>query len=153
MKKYWVERGEFANEYSLVWTDGGNKPEGEGWERVTRKEAARLCRSERARREYDASFAGYADTLIYPYAWGEEDIERWETYGDNAKLDEGCIVNPVLWYAVLLNEEDNDWGTGSYGISEACRMLRNVRESGYAGARIAVVNVGENDPVCVDEIR
>ena len=53
-----------------------------------------------------------------------------------------------LWYAVMRDREDDDWGYGSYDIEEAKQMLAE-EESGEA--YIAVIAEGEN-PVCVDEI-
>jgi hypothetical protein len=53
-----------------------------------------------------------------------------------------------LWYAVMRDREDDDWGYGSHDIDEAKQMLAE-EESGEA--YIAVIEEGEN-PVCVDEI-
>lgn len=54
-----------------------------------------------------------------------------------------------LWYAVLLDHEDNDWGTGSHDHDEAVRMVRNLH-SIYPDAYIAVIN--EDTNVCVKTI-
>lgn len=51
------------------------------------------------------------------------------------------------WYAVLRDEEDNDWGYGSKNYEEAVEMARRVGEN----ARIAVISDGK-DPVCEDII-
>ena len=72
----------------------------------------------------------------------------------------GCIerhgmteddVNTVLeefgsltWYAVLRDEDDNDWGTGSYDYDEAVEMAKQYGDD----ARIAVIDDGD-DPVCL----
>ena len=53
-----------------------------------------------------------------------------------------------LWYAVMRDREDGDWGYGSYDIDEAKQMLT---EEESPEAYIAVIAEGEN-PVCVDEI-
>ena len=53
-----------------------------------------------------------------------------------------------LWYAVMRDREDNDWGTGSYNLEEAREMVKRYPE-GY----IAVIDEGDGDPICVDEIR
>lgn len=53
-----------------------------------------------------------------------------------------------LWYAVMRDNEDDDWGTGSYNIDEAKEMVKAYPE-GY----IAVIDEGDGDPICVDEIR
>lgn len=58
------------------------------------------------------------------------------------------------WYAVMANNEDDDWGTGSYDLAEAEEMVKQYPE-GY----IAVIDEGcdedgnPGDPICVDEIR
>ena len=46
------------------------------------------------------------------------------------------------WYAVLMDEEDNDWGHGSKDYEEAVAMAKKC--NAYA---IAVINDG-TDPVC-----
>ena len=50
------------------------------------------------------------------------------------------------WYAVERDEEDNDWGTGSYDLEEAKEMARK-----YPEGQIAVIEEG-NDPICVNII-
>ena len=58
-----------------------------------------------------------------------------------------------IWYAVLKDNEDNDWGTGSFDLGEALTMARNYRDNlDCPDAYIAVIDDGP-DPVCVDEIR
>lgn len=52
-----------------------------------------------------------------------------------------------LWYAVMQDNEDNDWGYGSHDLDEAMEMVKKYPE-GY----IAVIEEG-NDPICIDEIR
>lgn len=51
------------------------------------------------------------------------------------------------WYAVLRDDEDNDWGYGSENYEEAVEMARKMGPD----ARIAVINNGK-DPVCEDII-
>ena len=57
---------DFANEYSLRYTVGAELSAGDGWERITRREAERLARAERARRRWEPERSGYADADIYP---------------------------------------------------------------------------------------
>ena len=52
-----------------------------------------------------------------------------------------------LWYAVMANREDTDWGTGSYDLEEAKAKCRDYGAEAY----IAVIAEGEN-PVCIEEI-
>ena len=75
-RRYYINRGEFANIYSLAYVEAGEPapPAEEGWERITRKEAEELAEAEAWRREYDRSFSGYASHIITPY-WFEGDPE------------------------------------------------------------------------------
>lgn len=53
----------------------------------------------------------------------------------------------MIWYAVLRDREDNDWGYGSHNRNEAEKMARNMGPDAY----IAVIEDGD-DPICVEEI-
>jgi len=48
------------------------------------------------------------------------------------------------WYAVMRDNDDTDWGYGSYDFEEAKQMLDDIE-----GEYIAVIE----DDVCVEEIR
>lgn len=50
------------------------------------------------------------------------------------------------WYAIQRNEEDNDWGTGSYDLEEAKKMAK------AAGCKKIAVIDESGDGLCVDEI-
>lgn len=56
-----------------------------------------------------------------------------------------------LWYAVMRDLVDSDWGYGSYDPDEAERMVKQLHFDGYAEAYIAVVAEGDN-PTCIAEI-
>jgi hypothetical protein len=56
------------------------------------------------------------------------------------------------WYAVMMDNDDNDWGTGSYDLSEAEAKVESLKEQGYEDAYIAVIDES-GDPICVEEIR
>lgn len=56
-----------------------------------------------------------------------------------------------IWYAILLDNDDNDWGTGSHDLNEAISKAQALRDE-YPDAYIAVIDDGE-DPTCVEEIR
>ncbi len=56
------------------------------------------------------------------------------------------------WYAVMMDNDDNDWGTGSYDLSEAEAKVESLKAQGYEDAYIAVIDES-GDPVCVEEIR
>lgn len=51
-----------------------------------------------------------------------------------------------IWYAVMMDKEDTDWGTGSHDLDEAMDMARRM-----GAEKIAVIEDGA-DPTCVDEI-
>lgn len=53
----------------------------------------------------------------------------------------------TYWYAVMQDNDDSDWGYGSYDLDEAREMAGKYPE-GY----IAVIDE-TSDPICVDEIR
>ena len=52
-----------------------------------------------------------------------------------------------LWYAVMEDRNDTDWGYGSYERSEAERMALEMGKDAY----IAVIDT-EGDPICIEEI-
>ncbi|WP_303025432.1 hypothetical protein [Anaerotignum lactatifermentans] len=53
------------------------------------------------------------------------------------------------WYAVMKDNDDTDWGFGSFDLDEAMDMVKPyIVDGGY----IAVIDEGA-DPVCIDEIR
>lgn len=53
----------------------------------------------------------------------------------------------ALWYAVMEDDDDTDWGYGSSDKAEALNMVKKY-PSGY----IAVIEDGP-DPVCIAEIK
>lgn len=60
------------------------------------------------------------------------------------------------WYAVVRDNEDTDWGTGSTRLREAAKMVRKMRREGDEEAHIAVIDITSDDTthqVCIDEIR
>ena len=57
-----------------------------------------------------------------------------------------------IWYAVLTDNNDNDWGTGSAIERETVEMARKYRENGYPDAYVAII-ADSADPVCIGEIR
>ena len=61
----------------------------------------------------------------------------------NAKIKN--YENKIIWYAVLIDEDDNDYGTGSFDFIKACEMLENL-----GGEKIAFVD--DNDGFCLDVI-
>lgn len=53
------------------------------------------------------------------------------------------------WYAVQRDNEDNDWGYGSYDYDEAVQMLK---DQDWQDGKIAVIEESECDSLCVEEI-
>ena len=53
-----------------------------------------------------------------------------------------------IWYAVMQDRQDDDWGTGSRDLEEAKRMCRSYGPEAY----IAVIDESNDDPICVEEI-
>ena len=64
------------------------------------------------------------------------------------------FINAVLreikshWYAVQKDEDDNEWDWGSYDLPEAKRMAKELGDK----ARIAIIDVNDDDPLCVGVI-
>lgn len=52
-----------------------------------------------------------------------------------------------LWYAVMRDRDDQDWGTGSDTIEEAMEMAHNMNAE-----YIAVIAGEGNEAICVAEI-
>ena len=57
-----------------------------------------------------------------------------------------------MWYAVMMDNDDSDWGYGSDNMDKAIEMAKEARANGNEDAYIAVISDG-SDPLCVDEIR
>lgn len=70
MKKYFVKYPRnFANEYDLVYTttaDQAARAAAQGYERITRADALKMCSAEKRRRRENPDFAGYAPITVYP---------------------------------------------------------------------------------------
>lgn len=93
------------------------------------------------------------------------DLETGEISAKNLSDAEGVIacieelaelLTPAaeesrIWYAVLRDNEDNDWGYGSSNLAEATAMAQELRQQGLPDAYIAVIDDGI-DPTCIDEI-
>lgn len=93
--------------------------------------------------------AGGAESIM-------RDRNRLEYVMDGAKMydvvtiydeDMDELEYKGYWYAAMKDDEDTDWGYGSYDLEEATRMAKEFKD-GY------VVKVEEgHDPVAVDEFR
>lgn len=61
-----------------------------------------------------------------------------------------------LWYAVLFDNDDNDWGIGYFNRERAIQHAKYLRDSGYPDAFVAVIDVTWDDAssqICAEEIR
>ena len=61
------------------------------------------------------------------------------------------MENGKIWYAIMKDNDDQDWGTGTLDKAEAIKQVKELRED-YPDAYIAVIS-DNGDPVCIDEIR
>lgn len=74
----------------------------------------------------------------------------WNAY-HSGELPDDAPIPVQIWYAVMTGPDDDDWGTGSYNRDEALKMVRanlDIYPDGY----IAVIDIGNSDSVCIDEI-
>ena len=57
-----------------------------------------------------------------------------------------------IWYAVMQDREDQDWGTGSHDLDESKAMARDYGGDAY----IAVIEITHHEtfdePFCIEEI-
>ena len=72
MRKYFVKYGDFANTYSVCYTENDAEEAQaieQGMEQISRKEAVELCVRESVRCKEDPSFSGYASEVILPFGY------------------------------------------------------------------------------------
>lgn len=88
---------------------------------------------------------------LYDGGWRSSDrtqlIKEYELTEDEADmmceaLEE--LEHENTWYAVLMDKDDNDWGTGSHDKDEAFQMARDM-DAQY----VAVID-NSNDPICTE---
>ena len=60
-------------------------------------------------------------------------------------------MSEKLWYAVMRDEFDDDWGTGYEDRESAVELALHMRRHGEEKAYIAVIADGR-DPVCIGTI-
>ena len=77
MKQYYVRYyKDFGNTYNLAWAETPDQikmAEDAGYQKITRREAEKLCAAENDRRKHDQSFSGYADNVILPIECARDD--------------------------------------------------------------------------------
>lgn len=69
MKKYYVCYSNFINAYCLAWAETPAQiayAKSQGYNRITRHKAEKLCAAENRRRKDNPAFGGYATSVIYP---------------------------------------------------------------------------------------
>jgi len=97
MKHYFINRPEFYNVYDLYSAEAGSDTEKyllrNGYERITRKAAEKLCAEENERRKHNPSFAFSAPNTI-------------EEYKPELLFPNDDILNSVFWdeYPVCMDE-------------------------------------------------
>ena len=127
--------------------------------------------SEMGYSEFLSEVNDYINSLEEPIQRGEADPLTEEEWAAAIKremvdFDEAFTDEQIRWiverladdgfipgkkfYAVLVDREDNDFGTGSYNLDEAIEMVK-FRKDVYPDAYIGVIEMG-TDPICVDEI-
>lgn len=64
------------------------------------------------------------------------------------------MENKKLWYAILRDEEDNDWGSGSFDKDEAISMAKaqNFKQIAVVDADYDDEGNGTTDPLCIEII-
>ena len=90
-RQFFVHYANFSNTYDLMYADTQEDLDllPVGAERITRKEAERLCAEENHRRKYDSSFSGFADNAIYPVGMTSE--ERMDIMNDRRYFKKGYL--------------------------------------------------------------
>lgn len=92
-KQYYVWHGDFGNVYNLYWAETPEQiklAEKNGYSRITRRQAEKLCAEENNRRKFDGNFSCYADNLIFPVDCDE--YER-DLLNNRSLYVDGYIVN------------------------------------------------------------
>lgn len=60
--------------------------------------------------------------------------------------------NKKLWYACMLDNDDNDWGFGSYDLDVARNIVCGWIHERKLEAHILVIEQSEHDAVCIGRI-
>ena len=93
MRKYYkLNTLGFANTYNLIYTETPEQDSralASGYERITRKEAERLCAAEVDREKHDTAFSGCASSVILP-VWYQAAERDWRD--DSRMVKNGYIV-------------------------------------------------------------
>ena len=128
MKSY-IQLANIANTYYDIWTSDGI----DAFHADADNIAAWLKRED-LRTDADTALDDLTDDEIEKIASMIADMV-------DEKMKEAHPVD-TAWYAVEIDEDDNDWGTGSFDYTEAVAMARRM-DAKY----IAVIRLGD-DPIC-----
>ena len=77
--------------------------------------------------------------------------ELWEAYWNGNFPD--APEARTIWYALMKDRDDTDWGTGTRSKQEAIETIKSWRQDGYPESYIAVIDESGNEPMCIEEIR
>lgn len=95
-RKYYVHYWrDFGNTYELYYTD--KEINRDGFERITRREAIRLCAEEKERRRTDPAFSGYASVTIKPYEYDYCPDGNAQNDGADIWNDKNYYLNDYIW--------------------------------------------------------
>ena len=94
-KQYYVWHGDFGNVYNLYWAETPEQiklAEKNGYTRITRRQAEKLCAEENNRRKFDGNFSCYADNLIFPVDY-EGIHAQWDLFNQRGIVfQDGYVV-------------------------------------------------------------
>ena len=76
-----------------------------------------------------------------PRVWLRADGDEFTVYDE-----EDVEPEDSYWFAIQMDREDTDWGTGSYDLDEA------MAKAADNGARYIAVIDETDDPICIDMI-
>lgn len=81
----------------------------------------------------------------------QEEVETQEETEAQETCENEQPIN-AIWYAVMVDRDDSDWGTGSFDLAEATKRVLRYRAEGNVDAYIAVIDDSTDAPFCIDEI-
>lgn len=116
---------------------------------------------------YYASASGRTNLIICVASVDiPDDIALDDAYDFSCESSEGYSVEYTasveaeepetsIWYAVVTDNEDNDYGTGNFDLAEAKALARRYRDGEYGEAYpdAHVVAVDDSDGFALEEIR
>ena len=93
---------------------------------------------------------GWYDSDTAPHIFTSEEIgliiDELEREGYVKSTDKS------IWYAILYDSDDTDYGYGSYNFEDAKSKLGSFIEGGYDEAHIAVIDMSGHEATCIDTL-